>query len=63
MDGTAHLCRLPAGSLQVHWPEGNVLIAAGPDHREPGTKIPDYNAVVTLERLGGGGVGAGRLGS
>ena len=26
----------PSRSLQVHWPEGNVLIAAGPEHREPG---------------------------
>jgi hypothetical protein len=34
--------------LQVHWPEGNVLIAAGPAQREPGSKVPDYNAVVTL---------------
>ncbi|HEY8547964.1 MAG TPA: FdhF/YdeP family oxidoreductase [Acidimicrobiales bacterium] len=50
-DGTAKLVRLPARTLQVHWPEGNVLIPAGPGHREPGSKVPDYNAVVTLERL------------
>ena len=25
----------PARTLQVHWPEGNVLIAGGPEHREP----------------------------
>jgi len=61
--GSAHVCRLPAGTLQVHWPEGNVLIPGGSEHREPGTRIPDYNATVTLERLGGAGVGAGRLGS
>lgn len=63
MDGTARLARLPAGTLQVHWPEGNVLIPAGSEHREPGTRIPDYNATVTLERLGVGADGAGRLGA
>jgi molybdopterin-dependent oxidoreductase alpha subunit len=49
LDGTLKLVRLPARTLQVHWPEGNVLVAAGPDHREPGSRIPDYNAVVTLD--------------
>ena len=29
-DGRCKLVRLPARSLQVHWPEGNVLIAGGP---------------------------------
>ena len=41
----------PPARLQVHWPEGNVLVAGGPDHREPASKVPDYNAVVTLERV------------
>ena len=36
LDGRVTLVRLPARTLQVHWPEGNVLIAGGPDHREPG---------------------------
>ena len=45
------LARLPARTLQVHWPEGNVLIAGGPDRREPESKVPDYNAVVTVEPL------------
>jgi molybdopterin-dependent oxidoreductase alpha subunit len=48
-EGTARLVRLPARTLQVHWPEGNVLVAAGPQHREPGSGIPDYNAIVTIE--------------
>jgi predicted molibdopterin-dependent oxidoreductase YjgC len=43
--------KLPSGSLQVHWPEGNVLIASGPEHREPRSNVPDYTAVVTLEKL------------
>jgi molybdopterin-dependent oxidoreductase alpha subunit len=49
-EGTVTLARLPARTLQVHWPEGNVLIAAGADRREPQSKVPDYNAVVTVER-------------
>jgi molybdopterin-dependent oxidoreductase alpha subunit len=49
MDGRLKLVRLPARTLQVHWPEGNVLIAEGPEHREPGSQVPDYNAVVILE--------------
>jgi predicted molibdopterin-dependent oxidoreductase YjgC len=48
-EGTVTPARLPARTLQVHWPEGNALIAAGPDRREPASKVPDYNAVVTVE--------------
>ena len=50
MDGprqAASAC--PARTLQVHWPEGNVLLAAGPSHREPGSQVPDYNALATIE--------------
>jgi molybdopterin-dependent oxidoreductase alpha subunit len=50
-DGRCKLVRLPARALQVHWPEGNVLIAGGSRHREPQSRVPDYNAVVTLEVL------------
>jgi predicted molibdopterin-dependent oxidoreductase YjgC len=49
LEGTVTLARLPARTLQVHWPEGNVLIAGGAAHREPASKVPDYNAVVTVE--------------
>jgi molybdopterin-dependent oxidoreductase alpha subunit len=49
MTGRLRLVRLPQRTLQVHWPEGNVLLASGPDHREPGSQVPDYNAVVTLD--------------
>ena len=48
-EGTVTLARLPARTLQVHWPEGNVLVAGGPSDREPASKVPDYNAVVTVE--------------
>ena len=48
-EGRAKLVRLPARTLQVHWPEGNALLTAGPSQREPHSRIPDYNAVVTLE--------------
>jgi predicted molibdopterin-dependent oxidoreductase YjgC len=52
-EGTVLLARLPEHSLQVHWPEGNVLVSGDPTHREPVSKVPDYSAVVTLERVGG----------
>ncbi len=51
-DGRVKLVRLPHRTLQVHWPEGNVLLGGGPAHREPRSQVPDYNAVVTLEPLG-----------
>ena len=50
-DGYLKVVRLPARSLQVHWPEGNVLISGGGANREPHSKVPDYNAVVTVEVL------------
>ncbi len=49
MEGHLQFAQLPRRSLQVHWPEGNVLIPAGPEHREAASRVPDYNAVVTLE--------------
>jgi anaerobic selenocysteine-containing dehydrogenase len=50
MHGRLKVVRLPAGTLQVHWPEGNVLIGHTAEQREPGSQVPDYNAVVTVER-------------
>ena len=47
--GRAAPAPLKPGSLQVHWPEGNVLIDR--ERRSPVAQIPDYNAVVSLERL------------
>ncbi|MGD9798268.1 MAG: molybdopterin dinucleotide binding domain-containing protein, partial [Acidimicrobiia bacterium] len=54
MEAVVRLAPLPSRTLQVHWPEGNVLLAGGADHREPRSKVPDYNAVATLRRLGPG---------
>jgi molybdopterin-dependent oxidoreductase alpha subunit len=48
-EGCVRLARLPTRTLQVHWPEGNVLVPSGPAHREPASKVPDYSAVVTVE--------------
>ncbi|MBK5227920.1 MAG: FdhF/YdeP family oxidoreductase [Actinobacteria bacterium] len=45
--GSVLLAPVQPGSLQVHWPEGQVLIESGP--RSPEAGIPDYNAVVTVE--------------
>jgi anaerobic selenocysteine-containing dehydrogenase len=33
-------------NVQVHWPEGNVLIKRG--HRDPRSGVPDYNALVQI---------------
>lgn len=47
--GRAFEAPMTPGSLQLHWPEANVLIPAG--RRDPGGLVPDYNAVVELEPL------------
>ncbi|WP_219463623.1 FdhF/YdeP family oxidoreductase [Nonomuraea rhizosphaerae] len=46
---TGHVVRAPVtpGNLQVHWPEGEVLVDR--NKRSPVAGIPDYNAVVTVE--------------
>lgn len=45
--GRIRLAPVKPGNVQVHWPEGNVLVAGGV--RSPEAGIPDYNAVVTIE--------------
>ena len=42
--------RILPGNLQVHWPEGNVLIRHGVV--EPKGGVPDYNAWVRIEHEG-----------
>ena len=41
--------RIRPGNLEVHWPEGNVLLAG--DRLDPDSLEPDYNAEVTDEAL------------
>jgi molybdopterin-dependent oxidoreductase alpha subunit len=47
--GTVRLAAVTPGNLQVHWPEGNVLIDRARRSVEAG--IPDYNAVVTVGKV------------
>jgi anaerobic selenocysteine-containing dehydrogenase len=44
--GRVKLAAIRPGNLQVHWPEGNVLVPRRAADPESGT--PDYNAVVTV---------------
>ena len=50
--GRAHLAPIAPGNLQVHWPEGNVLVPSG--HLSPEAGMPDYNTRVTVEAAGAG---------
>jgi molybdopterin-dependent oxidoreductase alpha subunit len=52
MNARVKIVALPSRSVQVHWPEGNVLIDAGLN--EDASRIPDYNAVVTIEKINKG---------
>ena len=49
MNARVKIVALASRSVQVHWPEGNVLIDAGLN--EDASRIPDYNAVVTITKL------------
>jgi predicted molibdopterin-dependent oxidoreductase YjgC len=46
-EGRVFRAAITPGNLEVHWPEGNVLL--GPDV-DPESMEPDYNAVVTIQR-------------
>ena len=46
--GRVRRARIKPGNVEVHWPEGNVLLAG--DRLDPDSLEPDYNAEVTLER-------------
>lgn len=50
MAATVHLAAVPPRTVQVHWPEGNVLLAGGAGHRDPLAGIPDYQAIVSIAR-------------
>lgn len=49
LTGRVRPAPIKAGNLEVHWPEGNVLLAAATI--DPASKEPDYNALVTVERV------------
>lgn len=40
---------LKSGNIQVHWPEGNVLIDA--HQRDPGAGVPSYKALVSIHPI------------
>jgi anaerobic selenocysteine-containing dehydrogenase len=48
-EGRVFLSPIARGNLQIHWPEGNVLIRRG--IVDKGGGVPDYNATVQVERL------------
>ncbi len=48
--GTVFPAPIARGNLQVHWPEGNVLLPRG--ITDPNSGVPDYNALVHLARAG-----------
>jgi molybdopterin-dependent oxidoreductase alpha subunit len=47
-EGRVFLAPIARGNLQVHWPEANHIIRRGVTDRLGG--VPDYNAVVTVEK-------------
>lgn len=49
MFGTIFPAAVTPGNLQIHWPEGNVLIKRG--RYEPTAGIPDYTALVKIEKI------------
>ncbi len=49
-EGRVFLAPIARGNLQVHWPEGNVIIRRGV--ADPSGGVPDYNARVRVEKAG-----------
>jgi molybdopterin-dependent oxidoreductase alpha subunit len=47
--GRVFLAAIARGNLQVHWPEGNVIIPRGLHDTLGG--VPDYNALVRVEKV------------
>jgi anaerobic selenocysteine-containing dehydrogenase len=46
LQGRVFIAPIKPGNLQVHWPEGNVLLDKSKRSKEG---VPDYNALVRLE--------------
>ena len=51
-EGRVFIAPVTRRNLQVHWPEGNVLLDHG--KRSPESHVPDYNAFVRVERMDAG---------
>ncbi|MBA4146750.1 MAG: FdhF/YdeP family oxidoreductase [Verrucomicrobia bacterium] len=49
LEGRVFLSQIARGNLQVHWPEGNVLIKRGVYEKMGG--VPDYNSQARVEKL------------
>lgn len=47
--GTVFLAPMAPGNLQIHWPEGNVIVVRGRVDALSG--VPDYTTRVTIERV------------
>jgi molybdopterin-dependent oxidoreductase alpha subunit len=47
--GRVAIAPILPGNIQVHWPEGNVLLDR--DRRSPVAHVPDYNALVRIRLL------------
>jgi predicted molibdopterin-dependent oxidoreductase YjgC len=47
--GIVRIDQIKPGNLEVHWPEGNCLLSH--EEVDRASHEPDYNAVVTLEKL------------
>jgi len=48
-EARVHLAPIARGNLQIHWPEGNVIIPRGAVDAMGG--VPDYNTRVRVERI------------
>jgi molybdopterin-dependent oxidoreductase alpha subunit len=48
-EGRVFLAPMARGNLQIHWPEGNVIIRRGVV--DPAGGVPDYNTHVQVEKL------------
>ena len=46
--GNVFIAPMKPGNLQIHWPEGNVLLDKT---KRSNQGVPDYNALVTLEKV------------
>ena len=49
LQGRCFIAPIAEGNIQVHWPEGNVLLERGDCDPECG--IPDYNTFVEIEAI------------